>query len=568
MSTNQYILKAKLDKTAQSLNELNNHKANIEYGLSVFRWVTLALYLAFTLSLYIGDIMHLRALFDSFASSSVGFILYLIIAAGLAFALSSFKHSFYTHRGLNGGAFFMVLVVMLMGLMAEVFQSGAQQDIKARAGAANSDEYRTILANNPTTLLNSYIDPYADKIIKLQGNLEVARELKRTCKRTCNTASIKVERLEGELSQALALQQQAAAQRSADINIAQQNHAALINQTETKYYNPTIKSVQETVGVGIGTAVTLIMGFISLIFEICHAYFSHMYNQTIKSIDRLENTFTALKGDYVTAMGTEYVATHPTRPNPTEVTRPNTTEPNRWVDIDFNNLSPSATAFAENLSNGLMQAQAARNHLYKKISDGLAPSEPDRPTHLPQTDPTGQVAESEGQPISSRPKPSQPDLMARLAEAQAEIVRRKAEKEAAEQARQEAEAKAEVERLNAERETQARREAEAKAEVERLNAEREAQARREVEARAEALGKLTEDQVNIAANIMRTAWGAGELTRLGKGSVAPLFKAAGLPRSSDDIRRLLDLGCQLLAAQGVVKPNPDYKTGLDKWIFA
>ena len=683
-TNNQYLVKAQLQKTEQKLSELRYHKENIEYGLDVFRWVTLALYLAFTLSLYIGDIMHLRTIFESFSSSLVGFILYLVIAIGLAFALSSFKHNFYTHRGIHGGAFAMVIIVMIMGLMAEVFQSGGQQDVKARAGAANSQEYNALLTNSPTALLNQvYIDPNDEKITKLSGDLEKAKELLRTCKTTCRIQNQKVESLKGQIAAAKTLKEQNAAQRSADLTAAQKTHNDMLSAAEEKFYNPTVKAVKENTGFGIGTAVTLIMGFISLIFEICHAYFSSMYNQTLKSIERLENELTALKGEYADVTGTEYVGTY----HPAPATQPQHTRP-MVRDIDINNLSPTASAFAAGLADGLGKSQMARNQLHTSIRNALTPNPETyrnrleaRGVYVPQSDTvldqpvespypteldllnrptqpnsTGRVTEpdltepnstSEIPEIEGRVGETQPDpaaeaaeraaeLKEKLAAAEAEIARRKAareaakarlaeereaarvernrleqekakleaERQAAEQAAREADAKvaaaqAEAERLvqeamakakaeaaRAEAERQAAERARiqaAEAERRRIEAEREAAERAEREAaerqaaeRAErqaaerlaALGSLTEDMVVIAANAIRSARLSGKLKRLGKGSVAELFKEAGLPRSSEEIKRLFDFACELLADEGFIVRNPNERQGVDRWLFA
>ncbi len=676
-TNNQYLVKAQLQKTEQKLSELRYHKENIEYGLDVFRWVTLALYLAFTLSLYIGDIMHLRTIFESFSSSLVGFILYLVIAIGLAFALSSFKHNFYTHRGIHGGAFAMVIIVMIMGLMAEVFQSGGQQDVKARAGAANSQEYNALLTNSPTALLNQvYIDPNDEKITKLSGDLEKAKELLRTCKTTCRIQNQKVESLKGQIAAAKTLKEQNAAQRSADLTAAQKTHNDMLSAAEEKFYNPTVKAVKENTGFGIGTAVTLIMGFISLIFEICHAYFSSMYNQTLKSIERLENELTALKGEYADVTGTEYVGTY----HPAPATQPQHTQP-MVRDIDVNNFSPTVSAFAEGLADGLGKSQMARNQLHTSIRNALTPNPEtyrnrleargvyvpqsdtvlDKPVESPypteldllnrptQPNSTGRVTEpdltepnstSEIPEIEGRVGETQPDpsaeaaeraaeLKEKLAAAEAEIARRKAAREAAkarlaeereaarverqrleqEKAKLEAERQAAVQaaeraeaqrqrleqekaKLEAERQAavqaaereaaaaraKAQREAEERAAAEREAAAARAKAQREAEERAAAeqkaeerlalLGTLTEDMVVIAANAIRSARLSGKLKRLGKGSVAELFKDAGLPRSSEDIKKLFDFSCELLADEGFIVRNPNERQGVDRWLFA
>ena len=72
----------------------------------------------------------------------------------------------------------------------------------------------------------------------------------------------------------------------------------------------------------------------------------------------------------------------------------------------------------------------------------------------------------------------------------------------------------------------------------------------------------------IAANAIRAARLAGNLKRLGKGSVVDVFKDAGLPRSSEDIKKLFDLACELLADEGFIVRNPNERQGVDRWLFA
>ena len=74
--------------------------------------------------------------------------------------------------------------------------------------------------------------------------------------------------------------------------------------------------------------------------------------------------------------------------------------------------------------------------------------------------------------------------------------------------------------------------------------------------------------VVIAANAIRSARVSGNLKRLGKGSVAELFKDAGLPRSSEEIKRLFDFACELLADEGFIVRNPNERQGVDRWLFA
>lgn len=71
--------------------DLEKHGSYINHLLSVSKWLTLLLYFAFALSLYLGDILHLQTLITSFMGSAIGFVFYLVsfsTVATLALSLS------------------------------------------------------------------------------------------------------------------------------------------------------------------------------------------------------------------------------------------------------------------------------------------------------------------------------------------------------------------------------------------------------------------------------------------------------------------------------------------------
>lgn len=123
------------------------------------------------------------------------------------------------------------------------------------------------------------------------------------------------------------------------------------------------------------------------------------------------------------------------------------------------------------------------------------------------------------------------------------------------------EERAERERLEREQEA---REAAAKA----AEAERVAKEQAEAERQARLSG-LTDEQVDLAADIIRQAVGAGNLSSLGRDAVKPLFDAAKeqLPGNKDLRDRLRDLACEKLAGEGgLVAFNPKFAAGKPKYI--
>ncbi len=134
-------------------SEHQRHLRYIDHLLDISKWLTFGLYLAFTLSLYLGDILHIQTLITSFLGSMPGFIFYLVICIALAYVLAGIKHAAYSHFAMFGVVAAIVVVVIAMGLMAEVFQSSGNQDTKARAIAQSNPEYQRIVNTRPADTL-------------------------------------------------------------------------------------------------------------------------------------------------------------------------------------------------------------------------------------------------------------------------------------------------------------------------------------------------------------------------------------------------------------------------------
>lgn len=207
--------------------------------------------------------------------------------------------------------------------------------------------------------------------------------------------------------------------------------------------------------------------------------------------------------------------------------------------------------------------------------DPTAPNPPAPENNL--TGQVGQVSLGQGQ-VSPQPDLEMIKKLAALEEksarleAQLEADRKAAEAEkvrlaAKEEAdRKAAERLAAAKRTEAEARAKAEAQAKAKAEAEAKAQAGEAQKRAEAEAEAAERGKLTEDQVNIAATAIAAAIKTGQVQTLGFGNLAPILKEAGLPRSSDSLRVLIKLGCRKLTGM-LTAPNPNAGNGKPDYII-
>lgn len=207
---------------------------------------------------------------------------------------------------------------------------------------------------------------------------------------------------------------------------------------------------------------------------------------------------------------------------------------------------------------------------------------PTAPNNL--TGQVGQVSLEAGQ-VSPQPdlemSKKLADTEAKLAEMEAEKVRLAAQAEAdrkaaeAEKVRLQAaaaklaEAKAREAVAKARAEAQAKAQAEAAArEAAAAQAADDAQSRAAAQAESDERGKLTQAQIDLAAQVIADAIKAGQVQTLGFGNLSPLIKAAGLPKSSDTVRLLIKLACRKLTASGITAPNPNEGNGKPDFVIA
>lgn len=297
-------IRKKIEWHLAKIADLNKHLAYIDGLLATSKWLTFLLFLAFTLSLYLGDILHLQTLITSFMGSAPGFSFYLIICLMLAYVLAGIKHAAYSHMAVFGRVLAIVAVVVSMGLLAEVFQSSGNQDTKARVVMENSTEFKVAVNANPLAGMN--LSSNTGNLTHLQGELAEAQSYLKSCKKTCYIQHAKVDKLNAQI----AAEQAVNADRA--INLSTVTHAAMqaqnerIRQIEEKGYNPTIRSIASMTGVQIATAIVLVMLFISAQFETLHYWLSEMKARALVALDGLQASLVRLEVEYFQATGVEF----------------------------------------------------------------------------------------------------------------------------------------------------------------------------------------------------------------------------------------------------------------------
>lgn len=280
----------KINSLKEQQADLEKHGSYINHLLNVSKWLTLLLYFAFALSLYLGDILHLQTLITSFMGSAVGFVFYLVICALLAYVLAGIKHAAYSHMALFGRVVLIIAVVVSMGLLAEVFQSSANQDTKARAITQDSSEYQQLIQRNPTGAIAPDLSLSASLAEAERKLAQCEERLKAGKEPHCKGMQAVLNSLRNSQQEAL----------NSQVKVAELNRGQdlkRLEQLEAQGCNPTIRAIAAVLGLSnISTAITLIMLFIAAQFECLHWWLSEMLARNMRAIAGLKQ---ALNREYV-----------------------------------------------------------------------------------------------------------------------------------------------------------------------------------------------------------------------------------------------------------------------------
>lgn len=291
---NQLETDLKINGFKEQLADLEQHGSYINHLLNVSKWLTLLLYFAFALSLYLGDILHLQTLITSFMGSAIGFVFYLVICAilayVLAYVLAGIKHAAYSHMALFGRVVLIIAVVVSMGLLAEVFQSSANQDTKARAITQDSPEYQQLIQRNPAQAI-------APDVYLVARLADAERKLAQCEERLKAGKELHCKGVQAVLNSLRSSQQEAFDSQAKAVELNRGQDLKRLEQLEAQGYNPTIRAIAAVLGLtNISTAITLIMLFIAAQFECLHWWLSEMLSRNLRAITGLKQ---ALNREYV-----------------------------------------------------------------------------------------------------------------------------------------------------------------------------------------------------------------------------------------------------------------------------
>ena len=299
--TNELEVRRKIEALRVELDSKQEHLSYLDRLLGASKWLTFLLYLAFALSLYVGDIWHLQTLLTSFMGGAFGMVFFSVIAVLLAYVLAGTKHAAYTHFSMFKTVKLVLLVAVFTGIMAEVFNSSGVQDIKARAITDSSKEYSSLVQSNTETGVNvsstlaHSIAGAEQRLARCKVNLANGKE------KHCRGDEAKVNGLKA--SQDAALSAQVAASTA-----SQSERFRRMDALKHEAYNPVIKSLSAGLAIEIAAAIALMMLIFAAVFEAMHFYLSVMRRDTLNAINDLVDALGRAEADYYQLMGYEFGA--------------------------------------------------------------------------------------------------------------------------------------------------------------------------------------------------------------------------------------------------------------------
>lgn len=353
MSNRAFEIRSRIESQLSNKAQLDKHQARLMSVLTHSFSLTFLLYLAFTITLYLGDVMLIKTMLSSWGEIP-GFIFYLIIASLLAFVLAKIKHLTYLHGSMFGNSIIIVAMLIVTGVVFESFQTATQQDMKARKTAEASTEHQNAVNADPLAGLNTEVN--TDKLAFYEGKLATHKRYKEGCVKTCAaqdaaiadyTAKVKVE--EQRISNATTLTKDLAV-----IGTTAKQDA--IAAAERKGYNLMARAFSDMSGTTIAQGVAFLMILVSTLFEGMHFWASLMLAKVLRSLQEVEGQLLRLYIDYQNETGYEF-GNRPADKAPEETVKDAPIE-NKTNDKSFVGFQPSKPAIATALATNQAQAHS------------------------------------------------------------------------------------------------------------------------------------------------------------------------------------------------------------------
>ena len=352
--SNAYRLSQQIELTRQAITRATAKIRYVELALKFGFVTTWLLYFIFAMGFYVADLWGLTTWITANTSELAAFTVFLCMAILMAQTLSMIKHVFYEHKAEFRYGLGIVLLIGLLGVFFELFNSSSQQQHMAFSHAEKSKTFESV-ANTVVNVSGAGDNSY--QLAKLEGELAKAREYLAVCKKTCREYQAKVASLEAQANSLKDSSAHASATAGAVANSTIKAKAETMQALREDSHKPVFKFVRDSFGVSISTAVVLVAGIVAAGFEFSHALLSRILGEKLGMLSGLQQQLISVESAYIDATGKPYSgqatptpADEPQHPEPDAVAEP------KRQPFGFN-LPPAQPATASKASPVLFKYQ-------------------------------------------------------------------------------------------------------------------------------------------------------------------------------------------------------------------
>ncbi len=299
-----YKLAQQIELTREAIGKAKQQIAYVQLALKFGFATTWLLYFIFAMGFYVADLWGLTTWLTENIGEVLAFTVFLVMAVLMAQTLAMIKHVFYEHRAMFRYGAGIVLLIGLLGVFFEVFNSTSQQQHMAYTKAENSKAFDSV-ANTQITVGNA---SDSGMIAHYQGELGKHQEYLKTCKKTCTEQRAKIAEYTGKIEAMQKGAQDAATAATAATTAAITAKAETLQNMKDEAHKPMFKFFRDVFNISIAIALVLTAAIVSAGFEYSHALLSRILGEKQDYLAALQDQLIKLESSYIDMTGKKYTS--------------------------------------------------------------------------------------------------------------------------------------------------------------------------------------------------------------------------------------------------------------------
>lgn len=299
-----YKLAQQIELNREAIGKAKQQIAYVQLALKFGFATTWLLYFIFAMGFYVADLWGLTTWLTENIGEVLAFTVFLIMAVLMAQTLAMIKHIFYEHRAMFRYGVGIVLLIGLLGVFFEVFNSTSQQQHMAYTKAENSKAFNSV-ANTQITVGNA---SDSSMLAHYQGELGKHQEYLKTCKKTCTEQRAKIAEYTGKIEALQKGAKDAATAATAATTAAITAKAETLQAMKEEAHKPMFKFFRDVFSISISIALVLTAAIVSAGFEYSHALLSRILGEKQDYLAGLQDQLIKLESSYIDMTGKKYTA--------------------------------------------------------------------------------------------------------------------------------------------------------------------------------------------------------------------------------------------------------------------